>query len=368
VWLSGAEATRQKKIPTSKMKYPIFLLFLFTCCTPSPHPPSPAFYHWQQQLQLSPTESQTLQNLNVKKLYVKFFDIDLDQQKKSTPLATLHCEEMPDDSIQIIPTIFITNRTLKVLSTEGVKALSQNVMEKINSLWPTVSKNELKEIQFDCDWTETTRATYFAFIQSFREELRRQNQGDCQLSATIRLHQIKYAEQTGVPPVDRGMLMFYNVADLEKIETKNSILDLAVARQYLHQESQYALPLDIALPVFRWGVLFRDGKMIKLINNLDHSDLADTSRFRALDVYRFEVQRSTYLKAYYLYASDVIRLEWVTKEELIQAARFLNDIFYNNPAFVGAGSMTVSLYHLDTSTLKHYPDETLQQIFQTFSE
>jgi hypothetical protein len=339
----------------------LFLLFLLSNCTPSQHPPTPAFYHWRQELQLTPAESKTLQNLNIKKLYVKFFDIDLDQQKKSTPLATLHCEEMPDDSMQIIPTIFITNRTLKALSPEAVKELSQNVLEKINNLWTTVSKNELKEIQFDCDWTETTRATYFAFIQSFREALHRQQQGNCLISATIRLHQIKYSEQTGVPPVDRGMLMFYNVADVEKIETKNSILDLAEARQYLNPQSQYALPLDIALPVFRWGVLFRDGKMIKLINNLDHSDLADTSRFQALDAYRYEVQRSTYVKAYYLYAADVIRLEWVTEEELMQAARLLNDIFHNH-------TMTVSLYHLDTSTLKHYQDETLQQIFQTFSK
>jgi hypothetical protein len=354
-----SKSTSHKNV---KWLFCTFLIFILPNCHQNRSTFStPAFYHWKTNLKLSNPEQESLSRLQVKKIYTKFFDLDLDAKKQAVPLASLQCPNLMPDSVQIIPTIFITNRTLKRQSSERLQKLAQRIFQKINTIWQTVSNNKIKEIQFDCDWTPSTKENYFLFLKYFRAILNKHKQEACKISATIRLHQIKYPEQTGIPPVDRGMLMFYNMDDLENIETKNSILDLSIAKRYLNQNSDYDLPLDIALPIFRWGVLFRNGKMIKLINNLDRTDLEDTSRFVSLAENQYEVGKSTYLKGYYLYGADVIRLEWVSEEELLDAATFLDGVFDNN-------ENTISLYQLDTSTLKHYTDETLQQVFQIFSD
>ncbi len=75
------------------------------------------------------------------------------------------------------------------------------------------------------------------------------------LSATIRLHQVKYFETTGVPPVKSGMLMFYNTGDLENPSEENSILNIETAELYLSGLEDYPMQLDIVLPLFSWAVV-----------------------------------------------------------------------------------------------------------------
>lgn len=342
------------------MRKGAYCLLLILClgCSQKERVITPAFYHWQTKLELSHKEQNYLDQLKVRKLYVKFFDVDWDAaRKKAVPLANLIAEKPQNDSLDIVPVVFITNRTFTHLSEKEIEELSRHIHKKINKLWDSFSTQQIREVQFDCDWSKTTKKKYFSFLEHFRKVNKSK---DCILSATIRLHQIKFPDQTGIPPVDRGMLMFYNMADVENYDTSNSILDIAVAKQYLHPKTKYPLPLDMALPVFRWGVLFRNGELIKLINNLDVSAMKDISRFKAISPNQYEVVKSTYLKGYYLYAADVLRLESVSIEELIEAASLLSDYSYNNKA-------TVSLYHLDTTTIKHYTYEELQNVFQVFT-
>ncbi|MBK8703650.1 MAG: hypothetical protein IPN33_08475 [Saprospiraceae bacterium] len=143
---------------------------------------------------------------------------------------------------------------------------------------PHSSHWRILEIQIDCDWTEKTRDSYFYLLKKMREQL---EPGNCALSATIRLHQVRYFKKTGAPPVDRGMLMFYNMGDVESWEEPNSILNIKKGEPYLDGAARYPLPLDVALPAFGWGVLFREGRMIRLIYPIDEKVLADTSRFSA---------------------------------------------------------------------------------------
>jgi hypothetical protein len=213
-------------------------------------------------------------------------------------------------------------------------------------------------VQLDCDWTISTRVVYFHFLAALRARL---PQGVA-LSATLRLHQYRYPDRTGIPPVDRVMLMFYNMGQLDDPDEPNSILNLAAAQPYLDGAPPYPVPLDVALPVFRWGVLYRDGRMTKLIHDLTADELAaDTARF----VYvapgtrhqpsvppgqggstrgrsevtngapgrqrseagghahspSYEVKKNTYLHGYYLYPGDRIRTEAVTPALLRDARR-----------------------------------------------
>ena len=263
----------------------LFIFLLLIACKKNDYQVTPAFYHWQTHFELSPEEQSLLDSLQVEKLYVKFFDVDWDfQQQEALPLAQVRFRQ---DSIpyQIIPTVFITNRTLEHLSVEAPDTLAARIYKQIKKL---SNKVTLEEVQIDCDWTQSTKNKYFRLLKA----LRKQVPDSTQLQATIRLHQVKYARQTGVPPVDRGMLMFYNVGDVEDWYTENSILDLETARQYLQNFQRYPLPLDMALPLFSWGVLFRQGKMINLISQLEPEELADTGRFEKIGAHRYEVIES----------------------------------------------------------------------------
>ena len=94
-----------------------------------------------------------------------------------------------------------------------------------------MSTNHLKfkELQIDCDWTESTRDKYFHLLSTLRNELERNKQI---ISATIRLHQVKYAAITGIPPVHRGMLMYYNMGKINATDN-NSVYDKKIAEKYI---------------------------------------------------------------------------------------------------------------------------------------
>jgi len=150
-------------------------------------------------------------------------------------------------------------------------------------------------------------------------------------------------------------LMFYNMGELKKWESNNSILDLEIARKYLINFEQYPLSLDLALPIFSWGVLFRDGAMIKLLNQLDKDALQDSERFVERDENRYEVIKSTYLKGHYIYKGDQIRLEISKMDELRRACELLNKYLIDE-------RRSVVFYHLDTMVIKQFPYEQIQTL------
>ncbi len=336
----------------------LICLFSFACAKKE-RQVTPAFYHWQTQLQLSPLETLYTDSLHIEKLYVKFFDVDQsDDSEKTKAVAQLQVSHFENKHFEIIPTVFITNRTFYKLEESDLDKLAIQIYEKIKTLKSGFDKSPLTEIQIDCDWSLKTKSKYFTLLRLLREQFESKK---TILSATIRLHQIKFFEKTGIPPIDRGMLMFYNMGELSSPETSNSIIDLKLAELYLSRFSEYPIELDIALPIFSWGVLFRDNKMIKLVNNLEASDLADSSRFHKAFENQYKVIKSTYLQGYYLYEGDLIRLEQSPISVVQAAAKKL-------AALNKAEQLTVSLYHLDTMTLKNYSYDQLQEVYDQFIE
>jgi len=335
----------------------VFFCLLPACNRKKPVKPIPAFYHWQTRFQTGPLASALMTDLVVRKLYIKCFDVDWDFQKKEpVALATLEPMTNLSGKVEFIPAIFITNRTLINISEQDIPDLALKISRKLDQQLQAFSRQTIREIQFDCDWTRLTRAKYFHFLETMKSYY---NIKGISLSATIRLHQIKYPDDTGVPPVKRGMLMYYNMGKVEELNTINSILDNQVGKKYLSKLRQYNLPLDVALPLYQWGVLFRNGKMIKLINQLSKKDLEDPSRFVKKGHY-WEVRKSTYLKGYYLYKSDLIRLERSELPQLILAADLLSRQLKKE-------NRSIAFYHLDESVLGNFREKDLQEIIDAFA-
>jgi hypothetical protein len=344
----------------------LLTLSTFFSCQKEKHIES-AFYHWQTELNLTTSEANYLDSLKVSKLYVKFFDVDWDESRgMAVPVASVEIGKL--GNWEIIPCVFITNRTFQNIPADKIEWLSVRIWKKLLELKP--ANINFQEIQFDCDWTAGTRERYFQFLQVFRKKI---SDAPTPLSATIRLHQLRDFRETGIPPVDRGMLMLYNTGEVENWAEENSILNLEIAQNYLKNTAQtknrfaplpstlYPLPLDIALPIFSWGVLFRHGSMIRLLHNLRAEDLQDTTRFLKMSPSRFQVSKSTYLDGYYLYEEDQIRTETIDEQLLTRAADLAAD-------HLNKRDRTVAFYYLDTTTIKHFPHAVLEKITDRFKK
>lgn len=338
----------------SSLLFGLLVLSLSTCRQKTG--PLPAFYHWQTQLSIDTSQATSLEQLGVKRLYVKFFDVDWDAGRQQLiPKAQIQIDSNQLAGLEeIVPCIYLTNRSFLEATEEQLAQLPAQVFRKLDQLKTQLPAHiRIQELQVDCDWSGRTRAAFFDFLTEVRTQVAPL---DWDLSATIRLHQVADPQGTGIPPVDRGMLMFYNMGTLSSWEEHNSILNLEAALPYLSgRRKDYPLPLDLALPVFNWGVLFRDGSFTQLLNNLDTVQLEDSTRCEKLAPYRFRVRKNTYLQGSYIYQDDLIRIETVQPAQLAASRKMLA------PYLKSADY--ISFYHLDASALKQIPYVDLEAFF-----
>ena len=101
------------------------------------------------------------------------------------------------------------------------------------------------------------------------------------------------------------------------------------------------------MPLFQWGVVFRDRELVQLINQLTREELMDTTRFQSIDTIRWRVLISTYIRGQYVYEGDIIRLETSPYGELEEAVRLLQ------PFFDGE-DFDLVFYHFEEEVLGHF--------------
>ena len=332
----------------------LFVCLLFSLMGCNRQPPraiTPAFYYWRTTFACSPAERACLDSLDCKKIYLKTLDIGRDPV---TGLISSFSQLNISDSSAlrgfcVVPTVFITNEVFKSISKEE---MAQVVALAARS--PLQQKSG--EVQFDCDWTPSTREAYFLFLRNIKASLL----PGAHISATIRLHQYKFPKQTGVPPVDRGMLMLYNTGDIDDPETRNSIFDPEDAQKYLlGAPKQYPLPLDIALPLFSWALVYREGAFWKILPELSETELDDTLCFEKISAAPlWRLKKGTYRSGHYLRPGDQIRLESISPALLRQAAVIAAKTSLADDA-------TLAFFHLDTFFLRRCSAQLLDSVCQT---
>jgi hypothetical protein len=314
---------------------------------------SPSFYYWKSVLSITDFEKQKLDSLQVKTIYIKFFDVDWDEAtRKPLPVAKLQAAR---DELQggftIIPTVFITNECIQKIDTSQVKQLAENIYSLLLEIKKSIGIDSIPEIQIDCDWTEATKEKYFLLLNNTKQKT-----PNTKLSSTIRLHQIKFLSKTGVPPVDRGLLMCYNMGNLKNPDTKNSILETEELKKYTGNLSRYPLPLDVAFPLFDWKVLYRNNIYSGLIQGLPDRVLNISCCTRTGN--RYLVLKDTLLQGFDLRKGDMIRDEQSDIKEVLAAAGEISRHLKNTP-------LRVSLYHLDSVILSKYSTHELESIYNS---
>lgn len=312
----------------------------------------PAFYYWKSDFRLNAFEKQRLDSLHAATLYIKFFDVDWDDAShQPVPKAKVSFKDSSYKGLAIIPTVFITNECIQKIDSTQIGALAEKTTALIRQIISTNTFRSIAEIQFDCDWTTSTRTKYFLFLSTIKKL-----QPDIPVSATIRLHQIKYSGKTGIPPVDRGLLMCYNMGNLKNPATQNSILETTELQKYTASLSSYPLPLDIGLPLFGWQVLFRNNSYAGLIENMPDSIL-QTGLFEKKGN-RYRMLKDSLVDGYALQKDDVLRDEQTDIKALLHTAAIINGKLKNTPC-------RVSFYHLDSVILKKYSLHELETVFNS---
>lgn len=312
----------------------------------------PSFYYWKSVFKLTGFEKQRLDSLHVKTIYIKFFDVDWDNAtQQPLPVAKINFADTAYRSFNIIPTVFITNQCIQKIDSVQINSLAEKIMQLTKQLIFNNNFKEVPEVQFDCDWTATTKTKYFSLLQSFKKL-----KPNAVISATIRLHQIKYLSKTGVPPVNKGLLMCYNMGNLKNPATNNSIIETEELKKYIDNLAAYPLPLDVALPLFNWKVLFRNNTYAGLIQNLPDSLL--TNPFISKEGTRYLFLKDSLLAGYPFKKGDVLRNEQSNYSEIISTAQAISKKLKNT-------TLRVSLYHLDSLLLSKYSLHELETIYNS---
>lgn len=217
-----------------------------------------SMYYWSTTFKLSGKEKTFLRSNRVGRLYLRYFDLVVDDNGNVSPNATIDFVDTLPSGMEVVPTVFIVNDCMRQ-STHG---LADKLLRRILQMNETNDIRNVKEIQIDCDWTRQTEHNYFAFLRNLRALAAKKR---ITLSTTIRLHQLS----GNVPPVDRGVLMMYNTGDVTRLNVRKPILDINDVMPYLRQIHSYRLPLSTAYPLFSWRVLFRRQEFIGIQHSSD---------------------------------------------------------------------------------------------------
>lgn len=332
-----------------KIFFLVLLSLLFISCNENTKP-IVSFYYWKTIFKLSETEKEILRENNVRKIYIRYFDIDLNPNDTNPiPVTPIRFQETMNN-FDVVPVIYIKNKVMLKPNID-IEDLAKKTVGLINEI---NSKNKIysKEIQIDCDWTLTSKDNYLKFIDIFKKFSGKK------LSATIRLHQIKYFKKTKIPNVDSGILMYYNVGTVAS-DSLNSVYDRKIAERYLKSLKKYPLHLDFALPIYSWAVHIKNHRVVGLRSKLNISGLKKDGNFKQMSSVFFKVIHSNYKNGIFYEENDVLKIEAISSEDLIEMAEDLND---NSPQKPNE----IIFYDLDEYNLKNYEKNIFEQVISCF--
>lgn len=322
----------------------VILLGLSCNKTAVQEPVDMSFYYWKTTFALDSIQRDYLQDLKVDKLYVRYFDVGL-KNGNAIPISPIIFKDSIDNK-QIIPVVFIKNEVV-LKSDLNLDVLSENIISMINQI---NKKNNIgiNEIQLDCDWSGQSKDAFFYVVEKIKQTTGKT------ISATIRLHQVKHANKTGIPKVDYGALMYYNMGSISS-DTLNSIYDRNIAQRYIRALKTYPLPLKYALPIYSWIVHSKGQRVLGLLQGVPLQELEQNPDLTAIGYNRFLVNKQTTLNGKVLLKGHEIKLENIKPQELKQMVLDLQKAS-DKP------TQEIILYDLNSNNLKQYEKQTLQAL------
>jgi hypothetical protein len=319
----------------------------------------PSAFRWKNKHWLDGSEEQAVTRNGIQRVYHKLLDIDWNPAHGAHPVSVVRIpyqwrtyggnDGYWTHKVELVPCIYITNTTFLKVSDAEVEKLAHNLLRKLRMECPPT----IHGVMLDCDWSAKTRAKFFRLTQVMNDSL------DVPLTATIRLHQYAQPFQTGVPPADRGMLMPYNVGQITAPGDGISIFDLSVAEPYFTSTKPYPLPLDIGLPAFSWGVQFRNGKFMGILQDDQVRTAMNFSMLSGETDGTMQVTQENNTVLPELHLGDVVRMERMTPEVIAQVAELARTA-------VNSDTMAVAYFEVGTGTFQRMDRTQVKAGFDRF--
>lgn len=311
------------------------------------------FYFWNTLYKCNQAQLSYLNETNATLLYVRVFDLDTLSNNgiEPVPVSILRLRDSFPSNLKIVPVVYFTRQAIKAIkNVDSVSLKIANLLQKICAEY----NFQYEEIQWDYDWTPSTKHVYFDLLQ----KLKRQDEFKTKkFSATIRLHQVKHRSVAGIPPVDKGLLMCYNMGNLKSYEVENSILSLELMKDYLASMQNYPLTLDVAFPLFSWALHFRGDKFQSILREVD--SLEQDVNLEKISDTKYRVKSQMKYKGYTFWPNDIIRIEKVSLNMLKQAFKEVHS--HNNN-----DSISILFFNLDDKIINQYPSYEIQKLFNSY--
>lgn len=329
-------------------------------------------YFWKTNFALDSVQKAFLSDNEIDRIYLRLFDVDGRQEPgaeaRVTPVGSVRFSQSVPEGIEVVPTVFITVEAIK-RSHGQMDTLAARITKRVLAMNSYNKLGAVREVQFDCDWTQSTQDDFFRLCKASKEIFSKEG---IILSGTVRLHQIGKE----FLPFDRGVLMVYNTGAITEESTVNAILDTADVAKYLHPSSVKRFAkfrakncpvMDIALPLYGWGVVFRGGEFFRLIHEVDFSDTATFSRLdcvedtdAAVAGTRYRVLRQTRVDGAELMPGDVIRQELPSYQTIMNAYKMVEKAYRVLP---GDRRPSTILYHLDSASISRFSAEQIASFY-----
>ncbi len=337
----------------------VLILTLFFSCSPGKTEVTKGFYMWQSGYQGHHVKNQKLLNkFNSDRLYLKLFEVSYNDQEGAIPSSKTNVQlsESLLGNAEIVPCIFIENPVLLKLTATQIEELADNILFLTNKyvseeiFIEPLKQHKFKEIQIDCDWSKKSKKKYFSLLRHIKTKSNKI------VSCTMRLYPYKYNKEMGTPPVDRVMLLCYNLLNPVNNVDKNTIFELEELKKYIDIDASYPLPVDVALPVYSSGYRIENNRFSGVFHAVPSQ--LEGALVPLEQKHHYVVKQDTFIERYFN-KGEKLKIERVSESDLLEAAKILGEHFNEK-------EMNVALYHLDHEELKQYNHEILDSLYTFF--
>lgn len=320
-----------------------------------------SIYYWKTTFKIGKGELAFLSGHSITRLYLRMFDVDAQMDYATgrttvVPVASVKFKTPKPDSLEIVPTVFITLDALRHYENDE-NALASLIAKRVLNMCSYHDLGPIREIQFDCDWTAATRKMFEKLCTATKEILHPQG---ILLSGTIQLHQIAQAEY----PFDRGVLMLYNTGAVKDPGTRNSIIAYEDIHTYLWPKDKVAgflkarktncPEIAIAYPAYSWMVAFKsDGSFDGILPTLELDPNPQIQRKLGGG---YEVTGRCNVRGFSLELGQTIRPEASDFSEIAKVKSLVDKT-------LGEGHSNI-IFHLDLQNLSKYSHEEIETMLR----
>lgn len=309
------------------MKYLLYILIItlvVSCSSPEKRTldEQNSFCYWKTTFTFDSLDNNVWKQTTANHMYIRYFDVGWDNTtKQAKPISTIVANKDSLPCKHITPSIFFSNNVFEQSTNQQLDTLVARIKSRIEQTNEQFAiqdfTNKYSEILIDCDWSKGTKEKFFYFIEKLKEVIPNK-----EITTTLRLWQYKNPAMAGIPPVKRVLLMCYNLQAANEYDIENSIVTLDEIKKYVTGIS-YPLKTDIALPLFSWGVIFRNKEFKGVIRNATCENYSNNKQYTKIEENRFRLNEEMVIGDFFARPGDEIRVEALSPKELQELTKYL---------------------------------------------